>query len=320
MISDLPSQAAQLATSAASRLLDAFRPSTKRQYARSWLDYQAFKLAAGLPLYQVDIHILLAFMEFLVQNGLSQPTIANYMAAIRSYHIIYNLPTAPFTDQSIQLNPFNPIKRSPLTIELLLQIVQKCQSLPFSIVFTPLYLLTFFSFLRISNILPHSTTSFDKTRQLARGDIILGSEGAVVLVKLSKTIQNRRDVAMVSIPTLGLSPLCPITALRTMLTKIPGSDNDPLFLVPKTKGLTPLTDSVARKHLKDVCRLLHLSNPITFHDFRRGGAAWAFQNGVSLEHIMKHGTWRSDAVWSYLSAAPTLHSPVSLAFRAALHS
>ena len=104
------------------------------------------------------------------------------------------------------------------------------------------------------------------------------------------------------------------------MEKIPASDNDPLFLVPKVKGLVPLTDSLARKHLNDVCRLLQMKNPVTFHDFRRGGTSWAFQNGVPLEQIMKHGTWRSDAVWSYLSSAPTLHSPVSLAFRTALHS
>ena len=285
-------------------------------------------MAAGLSLHQVDIHILLAFMEFLVQNGLSQTTIANYMAAVRAYHIVYQLPTAPFTDQSIQFfqkslrinASLKPIKRNPLTVDLLFQIVQECQKLPFPLIFVPLYLLTFFSFLRISNILPHSTTSFDKTRQLARADIILQDQGAVVLVKWSKTIQNRRDVATVSIPSLGKSPLCPINALRSMLTLIPGSDNDPLFRLPKAKGLIPLTDLVARKHLKDVCRLLQVSNPITFHDFRRGGAAWAFQNGVPLEQIMKHGTWRSDAVWSYLSSAPSLHSPVSLAFRSALHS
>ena len=105
-----------------------------------------------------------------------------------------------------------------------------------------------------------------------------------------------------------------------MIAKIPASDNDPLFLVPKVKGLVALTDSVARKHLKDVCRLLQIQNQVTFRDFRRGGASWAFQNGVPLEQIMKHGTWRSDAVWSYLSSSLSLHSPVSLAFRAALHS
>ena len=84
-------------------------------------------MAAGLSLHQVDIHILLAFMEFLVQNGLSQTTIANYMAAVRAYHIVYQLPTAPFTDQSIQFfqkslrinASLKPIKRNPLTVDLL---------------------------------------------------------------------------------------------------------------------------------------------------------------------------------------------------------
>ena len=81
-----------------------------------------------------------------------------------------------------------------------------------------------------------------------------------------KTIQNRKDVATVSIPTLGESPLCPIHALQIMIEKILASDNDPLFLLPRPKGLVPITDSVARKHLKYVCRLLALQNSVTFHD------------------------------------------------------
>ena len=78
-------------------------------------------------------------------------------------------------------------------------------------------------------------------------------------------------MATVSIPALGESLLCPIHALQTMIAKIPASDNDLLFLLPRPKGLVPLTDSVARKHLKGVCRLLDLQNPFTFHDFRREG-------------------------------------------------
>ena len=138
-------------------------------------------MAAGLPIQQVDIQILLAFMEFLVQNGQSQPTIANYMAALRAYHIMYNLATDPFKDGRIQLfqkslkihAPFTPTQRNPLTIDLLSKIIQQCQKLPHSFIISPLYLLAYFSFLRMSNILPHSTTSFDKTRQLVRADVII---------------------------------------------------------------------------------------------------------------------------------------------------
>ena len=62
----------------------------------------------------------------------------------------------------------------------------------------------------------------------------------------------------------------------------------------------------------------HWDPSLTFHDFRRGGALWAFQNGVPLEHIMHHGTWKSDAIWTYLSSSFTAVSPVAFAFQQAL--
>ena len=83
------------------------------------------------------------------------------------------------------------------------------------------------------------------------------------------------------------------------------AENCLVFLIPRTKGLVPLTDSVARKHLKDIFRSLCLEKVLTFHDFCTAGAAWAFSHGVPLEHIMKHGTWKSDAMWTYLSSAVT---------------
>ena len=98
------------------------------------------------------------------------------------------------------------------------------------------------------------------------------------------------------------------------------SANEPLFVVPRSQHLVPLTYSVARKHLKDISAHLGLPKTLTFHDFCRAGASWAFQNGLPLEHIMKHGTWRSDAIWGYLSSSPTLESPVSRAFKSALHA
>ena len=95
---------------------------------------------------------------------------------------------------------------------------------------------------------------------------------------------------------------------------MPASPNDPLFTVPRHNNLVPLTDSVARKHLKNASQVLNISPTLTFHAFRRAGASWAFDHGVPVEHIMKHGTWKSDAIWTYFT------SPVSAAFQAALHN
>ena len=308
--------------------MSGFRPSTWQRYEHMWKDFIAFQVAAGLPQYQVNTKLLLSFMEFLHFNGLSPNHIANYMAALRALHILSALQTDSFKDQRISLflkalkihAPLNVPVRSHIDTETLSSITAFCDAFPHPHIFKLLYLLCFFSFLRLSNLLPHTTSSFDPTRQLARADFISTQEGAVLLIKWSKTMQDRKQAVTVPLPNLGASPLCPIAALQHMIRSVPADPNDPLFFVPRTSRLVPLTDSVARKHLTKISKPLNLTTLLTFHDFRRAGAKWAFQQGVPLEHIMKHGTWKSDAVWSYLSSSTSISSPVSRAFQSALQS
>ena len=100
-----------------------------------------------------------------------------------------------------------------------------------------------------------------------------------------------------------------------MLSLMPGDSNVPLFRIPRSHGLVPLTDSVARRHLKAVSNILHLHTSLKFHDFRRAGATWAFIHGVPMKDIMLHGTWKSDAVWAYIQSIPVVQSPVSATFQ-----
>ena len=123
---------------------------------------------------------------------------------------------------------------------------------------------------------------------------------------------------MISIPHLGASTLCPITALQTMFQKFPASKNQPLFLLHRHGHLTPLTDSVARKHLKQVSTMLQIHPPLTFHMFRKSATTWAFQRGVPMQDIMHHGTLSSAAVWRYIHSTPR-PSEVSSTFRHFLH-
>ena len=55
--------AAQLATSAVDKLTSGFRLSILRQYRRMWSDFIAFQVAAWLLSYQVNVHLLLAFLR-----------------------------------------------------------------------------------------------------------------------------------------------------------------------------------------------------------------------------------------------------------------
>ena len=290
-------------------------------------EFMGFLVAAGLLIHQVNTVTLLIFMEFLLDQDFSPSNIVNYMAGIRSQFILYGLDTTPFKDERIHLfqksltytRPLCPRTGYIITTEVLTNILMVSASLEFPIIFKALYTFCFFSFLRLSNLLPHSRVSFDPTRHLCRGDLIFSSDTITVIIKWSKTIQNRKNTTTICIPALGNSPLCPFTAMCLMLTNIPGCPNDPLFQIPVGTTYVPLTDSVARKHLKKVATVLKVPSPLTFHLFRKSGTTWAFHHGVPLQQIMLHGTWTSDCVWRYVSTLPQHISPVAAAFKQHLH-
>ena len=61
------------------------------------------------------------------------------------------------------------------------------------LVFSAVFLLAFFCFLRLSNMVPHSFSGFDVSRHLARDNIIFSDSMAIILIKWSKTIQFRKN-------------------------------------------------------------------------------------------------------------------------------
>ena len=99
----MPSAVVQLTTSACARLLQSFRPATQRAYNRMFTDFMALLVATGLMPSQVDVNILLVFMEYLCQNKLTPSNISNLLAGVRAYCVIYNIPTSSFKDEKIQM-------------------------------------------------------------------------------------------------------------------------------------------------------------------------------------------------------------------------
>ena len=190
-------------------------------------------MAAGLLPCQVTVEMLLSFLEFLHQNAKSPDQISNYLTALRALYIVYGLNTSAFKDELLSLflkslkwqAPFKPKLMLSLDIELLQKIVDQCKKLRFPVVLNHSIWFAFFSFMRLFNWLTHSLSTFDHTRQSAKGDVIFGQQGAVLVVTWSKTMQNRKEFATISLPDLQGSPLCPITSLRTLLQAFPGDSN-----------------------------------------------------------------------------------------------
>ena len=172
------------------------------------------------------------------------------------------------------------------------------------------------SFLRLSNMLPHTVKKFDTKRHLCVADVDFSDTGAVIILKWSKTRKDRHLIDTIPIPELGRALVCPVAVLQALLQVSAQSRNSPLFQIHPG---VPLTDSCARNHLKAICNFLKFPKNITFHDFRHGGATWAFRHRVPVEHIQVQGTWTSQCVWRYTQLPPSSSSQVSDAFRSFLH-
>ena len=187
-------------------------------------------------------------------------------------------------------------------------------------VFKAVYTLAFFSFLRLSNLVPHSVRQYSALYHLARGGIIVAKPGLHILIKWSKTMQSRNTVNILKIPMLGANPICPVTAIQNLLAITPGSKNDPLFQYKSLKGWAPLTDTQVRRHLHLVLKKLNLHNSnLTFHAFRHSGATYCFNSNVALQDIQNHGTWTSECVWRYITLDHEASDQVSLAFQNQLY-
>ena len=124
---------------------------------------------------------------------------------------------------------FKPALKSRIDIDTLHLLVRACDSTYMGQVFKAVYTLAFFSFLRLSNLVPHSVKKISPLYHLARADIIFAKPGLQVIVKWTKTIQDRKSVKILKIPALGSNPICPVTAIKNLLKITPGSNNSPLF-------------------------------------------------------------------------------------------
>ena len=183
---------------------------------------------------------------------------------------------------------------------MLKKIVTLCDVFSQGYVFKAVYLLSFFSFLRLSSLAPNAILTFDPLKHLCRGDVFISKRRASVLVKWSKTLQFGDKVKIIHLPYLA-NELCPISALKTLLRCQPAGDNLPLFQFHNGTHWIPLTDSRIRKNFKSILQKMELqSSNLTMHSFRRSGATYAFNNNTPLQSIQQHGIWSSDCVWRYI--------------------
>ena len=134
-------------------------------------------------------------------------------------------------------------------------------------------------------------------------------------------MQSNNSIKFLTVPRIPNSILCPVTALTNLLSLTPRGSNFPLFQVKVNQTWVPLTETKVRRHFSLVLSKLNLDNSgYTFHTFRRSGAAFAFNNNISLQNVQKHGSWTSDCVWRYITDTVNAGEQVADVFKEKLTS
>ena len=131
-------------------------------------------------------------------------------------------------------------------------------------------------------------------------------------------MQAPEHVLVCKLPTLQDHWLCPVKAIRQLLHSSDALLSAPLFTL--SDG-SILSQSLLRKRLASILQIMHLLMlSYEFHTFRRSAASITFDAQVPLQAIQTHGHWRSDAVWSYISANTSHSLQVPLAFQSMVYS
>ena len=162
------------------RFQSAFRHSTSKAYQAMFRVFMAFLVFANIQLLTLTSDHVLGFLEFLVYNHISHQGIKNYLSAIQAQLSLLNISTAPFCNPRIRYFSRSLALTAPvitvkavIDIPILKQIAVQCEYIYMGNVFKAAILLSFFSFLHISNQVPHAISKFNRLEQLTRADIIL---------------------------------------------------------------------------------------------------------------------------------------------------
>jgi hypothetical protein len=286
-----------------------FAESTKRTYTQYLVSYARYCKRMNIslvPLSSVNLGRYVAYLSGHLKFG----SIQNYLSIIRLLHLEAGLPN-PL--QSYYVNTLikgakrvlgnTTSKKLPITPQILHRMFA-CISLSNNkdIVFWAACLVAFFSFFRKSNLFPPSASAFDPNIHLSRKDIVFHSKGCTLSVRWSKTIQYKERSLHIPLPRIPGSPLCPSQALLLAFNVNKHSNpNTPAFMYASASGLVPYTYGSFLARLKQCLHGMGLDSPrYSGHSFRRGGASFALECGLSPDLIQSQGDWRSDAYKAYL--------------------
>jgi hypothetical protein len=169
-------------------------------------------------------------------------------------------------------------------------------------------LLAYMGFMRISNLAPKSPASFDILHDIRRGDVKLTPQGIIVFLRWTKLFKNSINLLQYCCTPFLDHNYVPRKILWSCKHHIRIKANDPLLSYYSGSHLYVIIQTELRSCFANLIQNLNFNKSLTFHSLQHSGASLAFASGVQFSSIQAHGTWTSDALWSYIHHSARDHT------------
>ena len=294
-----------------------FSDNTKRSYRTHQKAYQKFCELLNIAVAPASTASLCLYAAYLARFLLPQ-SLGPYLNFVGLLHKELGYPN-PLSDNWVVSSVLRGIKRTlgvppkprlPITVSLLLGIRSRLNlNCSKHASFWAICLVAFFGLFRKAHLLPESEPAFDPKKMFTRSDFSFSHSCIYITVRWSKTIQMGQRTVVIPLLAVPSSPLCPVSAVTHAFNLNPGCS-------PSSQALGWRDNTSFRSCVytyksfmtcvKQILQQLGVS-PALYgtHSFRRGGATFALDAGVSLDTISLLGDWKSDAMFLYL------HMPLS---------
>ena len=257
------------------------------------LTFLQFVVVFGVNAKKPQVDDVGAFVELLVRSKKATGTIRNYISAIKQFYIEYGSNDTLSVFQSAAWKTMlrgltytsRPCvdARTAMTREDLERMIMCCgrgkEFLPLKVAL----IFGYFGYLRISNLVPETRSTFDPDRSTTWADVIPRKEGIILMLKWTKSLQSQVGATPVPLSVLPGSILCPVGAWEQYVSALP---------VVKAPGTTPFLLSTEEPvgSMITVSRLRAMFNQVvvfaglsrrgyTPHSLRRGGGDGKFLPG-----------------------------------------
>ena len=295
----------------------AFAKGTVANHAAHLKLFLSFVIYFGLPAFPASISTLRLFLEYLTLNYTSVKAVINVFSSLRFHHERLGYSIENFQNLQVRMAirslrftmRTHPAPAQAFPRELLAPLARAAGVLgKWGPPFQALVVFAFFTFARLSSLVPVGAAKFDPTRWPTLGDLNTEGEGATLRLAYSKTQQQADGGFLVPMRASSFSP-CPVGLAQGLLrraTRLRLPLSAPLFAAWEegaSHSLISISQAAARGHLKTCLRVLGLPpGAYSFHSFRRGGCSFAFEQGALESDLARHGGWRSEAIREYYPA------------------